>query len=237
MTTQRFEYAAVYRATAQVSSIFGGVAFVKNQRVAFEHEAYSPHDGAYFFTFVDLGTGGSTTWSTSNGEPADLAVLVREASPDVLVAAARAGDLGAVTGRLAALVDDPTRPVWAKLALTPAIEAGHAAIVSALLAVDGVRDEWRTQAIVHASSHAPNAAVLDAFEAAGVPWRHDDPQRQTLLHHAAAQGCLEVITWLLERGADPQSMAGGSTPLRLAQAWRRPPEIVAALRDYLALAR
>ena len=223
-----FEVGAIYRVREGFEAMRD--RFAAGEELVFAYSAYSHYDGVRGFFFRQLPGGAFRSWDTSGSGEQWREHFERIGDPDPLLAAAGGGDREGLRARIEALRGLPGESLWIELASGRAIDAGHHELLGELLATRTLdeRTRWR---LLDRAAVGESAAVVAVLLDAGLSPESADTSRQTPLHHAAARGGLEVVELLLERGADPLSTAGsgGTTPLKLARAWRRSEAIIAAL--------
>lgn len=131
--------------------------------------------------------------------------------------AAAQNRLAAVETLLGAKAKVNARGAKVPLALSVAVERGHAAVVDALLARRAATadKELRTDPIVHAMRHG-HADIAEKLRLAKARYDFKAPQASHELRLAAFRGHLSVVRWLVERGVDPNLTMQGMSALSIA---------------------
>ncbi|KAI9845733.1 MAG: hypothetical protein M1837_004566 [Sclerophora amabilis] len=140
--------------------------------------------------------------SFDNTRPSDFSADL----PNALRAAIKAGDLARVQALL---------PRWRAFTapdmrslLYDAVCHSRIPLISYLLSQEpGLAKSFSAAASCQFSSD-----VLQVFLDHGWDINEDDIKRGTALHRAVGQDNLSLVTWLLNRGADPNAAHNGSTP-------------------------
>jgi ankyrin repeat protein len=146
-----------------------------------------------------------------------------------LLAAARRGDLARVEALIASGADLSITDHRERPALEEAVEAGHGAVVAALLrAGAGADGSGLGELLVRAAYWGRPDIARSLLDSGADP--DGDNGFHTALAEAAEQGNGEVVRLLLDAGADPNKDAGGGSPLVAALAQSNP-DIIAMLRD------
>jgi ankyrin repeat protein len=183
---------------------------------------------------VDLRThrGATALMLAAGAGRRDLVVLLLEAGAEVdatndfggtaLMYASTLGDLAAVDLLLerGARVDAVSTNGWT--AVTLAAVKGRAAVLSRLLdagADANAADIYGWTPLMRAVQGGRSETVRVLLESDATDLRARNDNGATALHYAALGGHVDMVQWLLDRGADPAcSDKEGDTPLTMASA-------------------